>query len=255
MSDPASSDDELPDFELRRRASHLEAIAIVEEGKKDQIAQSWNKEQEKILKIWAEKAAGYRWLHEESARHYRRLNNRFVYPQIFFSTLAGMGGIGMTSADSGENNYLFGYGIATLNIIIAMLTSFQKFIMAAEKSETHATVGRQFAAFYRNIMLELSLNPRDRTDCLELCKLSRSEYDRLMNVAPSVPQKIVNRFKERFNEVTYKPDIANGLSDMQIWEKSQETQTEEAFIKMRSFYKFLYRVKKKKKLQKNNLPV
>ena len=167
MSDAGSSDDELPDFELRRRASHLEAIAIVEEGKKDKIAQSWNKEQEQILRIWAEKAAGYRWLHEESARHYRRLNNRFVYPQIFFSTLAGMGGVGMTSANSSENNYIFGYGIAALNIVIAMLTSFQKFIMAAEKSETHATVGRQFAAFYRNIMLELSLNPRDRTDCLE----------------------------------------------------------------------------------------
>jgi hypothetical protein len=164
-----------------------------------------------------------------------------------------MGGVGITSADTKDNQYLFGYGIAILNILTALLTSVQKFIMAAEKSETHATVGRQFAAFYRNIMLELSLNPRDRTDCLELCKISRNEYDRLMNVAPSVPQKIINQFKQKFKDITYKPDIANGLSDMQIWEKSQDTKLEEAFIKLRTFYKFLHLTSKKKR--KNNLPV
>lgn len=255
MSD---SESDLDMTEIRRRASHMEAIAMVEEGKKDQIAQSWNKEQEQILKIWAEKAAGYRWLHEHSARHYRRLNNRFVYPQILLSTLAGMGGVGITSAETTNNQYLFGYGIAVLNILTALLTSVQKFIMAAEKSEIHATVGRQFAAFYRNIMLELSLNPRDRTDCLELCKISRNEYDRLMNVAPSVPQKIINQFKQKFKDVTYKPDIANGLSDMQIWEKSQDTKLEEAFIKLRTFYKFFhltYKKKKKRDSDKKNLPV
>ena len=49
--------------------NEYEAIAIVEESKKKQIAESWSDEQEQILKKWAEKAAGYRWLHEQSARH------------------------------------------------------------------------------------------------------------------------------------------------------------------------------------------
>ena len=229
--------------------NQYQAIAIVEEEKKKQIAESWSKEQELILKVWAEKAAGYRWLHENSARHYRRLNNRFVYPQIVISTMTGVGGFGTTSSGDKSLNYL-GYVIATMNIFTALLSSFQKFMMSAEKSETHATIARQFAAYYRNISLELALNPRDRTECLELCKACRNEYDRLINVAPSVPQKIINEFKKSFPHAKNKPDIANGLSDMHIWDRTEETKLNIAFSKMRNFYKFMYTVKDEK-----NIPV
>ena len=108
--------------------NQYQAIAIVEEEKKKQIVESWSKEQELILKVWAEKAAGYRWLHENSARHYRRLNNRFVYPQIVISTMAGVGGFGTTSSGDKNLNYL-GYVIATMNIFTALLSSFQKFMI------------------------------------------------------------------------------------------------------------------------------
>jgi hypothetical protein len=240
--------------DLDERVNQLQAIALVEDSRKKERAESWSREQENILKIWAEKAAGYRWLHENSARHYRRLNNKFMYPQIILSTVAGMGGIGITTnttsnTDSDEVSPMIylGYGIAAVNIITALLISFQKFMMSAEKSQVHSTVGRQFATFYRNITLELSLNPADRTECIELCKTCKIEYERLMNVAPSIPQKIVNEFKQKFPDTKYKPDIANGLSDMQIWEKTEETKAEEAFLKMRSFYKMLYNRSKRRK--------
>ena len=80
------------------------------------------------------KAAGYRWLHEIPLRHYRRLNNRYVYPQIVLSTLAGVGGFGATSSNADNLNYL-GYIIAGI-IFTALLSSFQKFIMAAENQKT-----------------------------------------------------------------------------------------------------------------------
>ena len=211
--------------EIEQKARQYEAIALVEEFKKNSTAEGWSDEQEKILKIWAEKAAGYRWLHEQSARHYRQLNNKFVYPQIILSTLAGVSGFGITTSKEDRDWAPVGYAIAALNITAALLTSFQKFISAAEKSENHNTIGRQFAAFYRTIVLELSLNPRDRTDCTELCRQCRIEYDRLMNVAPSVPLKIINRFKCRFPNSRYKPDVANGLSDMQLWEPKESSLT------------------------------
>jgi len=165
-----------------------------------------------------------------------------VYPQIVLSTLAGVGGFGATSSGDSSLNY-FGYIIAGMNIFTALLSSFQKFLMAAEKSETHATIARQFAAYYRNISLERSLNPRDRTECLELCKSCRNEYDRLMNVAPSIPLKIINQFKQNFPHTKNKPDIANGLSDMHIWDRTEETKSEDAFKKMRAFYKILYKTR------------
>ena len=233
--------------DIDERARQYEAIALVEEFKKNANADGWSEEQEKILKIWAEKAAGYRWLHEQSARHYRRLNNRFVYPQIIISTFAGVGGFGVsTSAShlSGSQWSSAGYVIAFLNIISALLVSFQKFMATAEKSETHNTIGRQFAAFYRTIILELSLNPRDRTDCLELCRQCRVEYDRLLNVAPSVPQKIIGRFKQTFPDSKYKPDIANGLSDMKLWSSSEQNQ-DSSIRKMQEKFRKMYEIKNK----------
>ena len=232
-------------------SEQYQAMAIADEHRKQQIAEGWSNEQESILKIWAEKAAGYRWLHEHSARHYKRLNNRFVYPQIVISTLAGMGGFGATSNGNFQEA---GYIIAGCNIVTALLVSFQKFIMAAEKSEIHATVARQFAAFYRNISLELSLNPRDRTECLELCKMCRGEYDRLMNVSPNVPYKIILNFKHAFPELKHKPDIANGFTDMKIWDKTDSTKSQDAFVKMRMFYKLIYRPRRLS-ISKNILPV
>jgi hypothetical protein len=220
--------------------NEYEAIALVEESKKKKIAEGWSDEQEQILKKWAEKAAGYRWLHEQSARHYRRLNNRLVYPQILINTIAGVGGFGITTSGESRQFAYVGYAIAVINIIGALLTSFQKFISAAEKSEMHSTVERQFAAFFRNISLELALNPRDRTECIEMCKSCRYDYDRLMNVAPSVPQKIILRFKDKFPYAVNKPDIANGLSDLKIWEKEESTKTNDAFVKMKMFYKMLF---------------
>ena len=225
------------DDESTPRTARYKAEATVAAARKLDNAASWSREQEQILKQWAEKAAGYRWLHDQSARHYKVLNNRFVYPQIVLSTLAGAGGVGLTSSGRGSG---FGYGIAMVNIFIALLTSFQKFTMAAEKSEQHGTTASQFASFYRNITLELSLNPQDRTECIELCKTSRVEYDRLLSIAPSVPVKMIDKFNHTFPDAKNKPDIANGLSDMQVWAKTDETLYREAFIKMKAFYKLLY---------------
>ena len=154
-------------------------------------------------------------------------------------TVAGVGGFGATSSGEEKFNYI-GYIIAGMNIFTALLSSFQKFMMSAEKSENHATIARQFASYYRNISLELALNPRDRTDCMEICKACRNEYDRLMNVSPNVPQKIINRFKANFPYCKNKPDIANGLSDMHIWDRTEDTKVQDAFYKMRVFYKLMY---------------
>tara|TARA_R110000851_G_scaffold197742_1_gene348842 strand:+ start:1313 stop:2059 length:747 start_codon:yes stop_codon:yes gene_type:complete len=231
----------------------LKALALVDEHKTQDIVDSWSPEQEQILKIWAEKAAGYRWLHEKAGRHYRRLNNKLTYPQIILSTMAGVGGFGISSADSEIMMYL-GYCIAMINIMTALLISFQKFIMAAEKSENHTAISRQFASFYRNITLELSLNPKNRSNCLELCNACKDRYDRLMNIAPNVPEKIILQFKSQFPNAKYKPDVANGLSDMQIWEKTQETKCEDAFIRMRAFYTFLYNTKSRRRVSKILLP-
>jgi len=208
----------------------LKAQAVADETRRKKNAEAWTREQENILKIWAEKAAGNRWLHDRAARHYRRQNNRLSYPTIILSTLAGVGGFG------GSGLWWVPYIIGVMNINIAIIGSFQKFLRCAEKSELHGNISRQYASFYRNITLELSLEPGDRTPPLEMCKNCRAEYDRLSNIAPDVPSKVIEQFKSAFPDLKTKPDVANGMSTIKIYAKKNATITNDAFIKLKRFY-------------------
>jgi len=61
-----------------------------------------------------------------------------------------------------------------------------------------------------------------------------------MNVAPSVPQKIINLFKRRFPDAKYKPDIANGLSDLQLWDSKDAEKVDQAVLMMREYFREMY---------------
>jgi hypothetical protein len=69
--------------------SDYRTLAEYENLKKRQIKQSWCEDQERILKIWAEKASGWAWLHEKSSRYFNKLTNVYTYSSIILSTMAG----------------------------------------------------------------------------------------------------------------------------------------------------------------------
>ena len=198
-------------------------LAEYDKIKKRQVKESWTPQQERILKIWAEKASGWAWLHERSSRYYNRLTNRFSYPSIVLSTISGglgflMGGQEMT-VDNAEGkdgrvrsvNYYFTFTISVMNLVSAVLISLQKFKRTSEHAEMHSHMNKMFSSFYRKIVLELALQPGDRKDCLEFCKQCREEYDKLVNDAPDVPSRIIEAFKSTFDDATHVPEIANGL--------------------------------------------
>ena len=183
----------------------LDNLNSFENIKKEQIARSWDKEQQDILQIWAEKASGWAWLHDKSTRYYRAQADKFSYTSIIFNTVAG--GIGFL----GNMNDYLPYIIAIMNIFSAMLSSLQKFLRSTEKSESHALYSKIFSSFTRKISLELSLNPRDRRECIEFCKQCRDEYDKAVTDCPLVPQSIINWFRVEFEHEKNKPEVANGL--------------------------------------------
>jgi len=200
--------------------------------KKEQIANTWNKEQQDILQIWAEKSSGWAWLHDKSTRYYRNQGDKFTYTSIIFNTVAG--GIGFL----GNMNYYLPYIIAIMNILSAMLSSLQKFLRSTEKSESHSLYSKIFSSFTRKITLELSLNPRDRRDCIEFCKQCRDEYDKAVTDCPMVPQHIIDLFKIEFKDEPNKPEIANGLHHFTNYSMCEKKITNEDFQKLRMFMKW-----------------
>jgi hypothetical protein len=221
-------------------------IAKYENVIKRRVADSWNPDQERILKIWAEKASGWAWLHDYASRHYNSLTNKFTYPAILLSTVSGGLGFSVAGQVSEENtsgnykstNKIMIYIIGGMNIAAAVLSSLQKFIRSTEKAEMHMHMNKIFSSFARKIVLELALQPGDRKDCIEFCKICRDEYDKLVTDSPQIPSHVILQFRELFKNANHIPEVANGLIHFETYTPTIDGTKHNAFIAMRAFYKW-----------------
>ena len=179
---------------------------------KNRIAESWCKEQEEILQMWAEKASGWAWLHDKAVRHYNTASNRIMYPTLIISTLAG--GIGLIIAggrcDHDYSTYIE-YIVAGSHILCSTLTTLNRYLRSNEKAEIHMHMNKSFSSFARKIVLELTLSPEDRRDAIEFCKSCRDEYDKLVTDSLLMPEKVIYEFKLKFPDAKFKPEVCNGL--------------------------------------------
>ena len=91
----------------------------------------WCEKQEKLLIKWAEKAAGYRWLHNHARLFYKKQNDWLSYPSIVIASITGVGGFAVlnpsgnenVSQDTKNNIMVIQYFFAFLNVLGGILTS------------------------------------------------------------------------------------------------------------------------------------
>ena len=193
----------------------------------------WCPKQEQLLIRWAEKAAGYRWLHNHARMFYKKQNDWLSYPCIIISSITGVGGFAVLSPDSDNMSsqqkqkiVIFQYFFAFMNVVAGILTSISKFNNSSRMMEAHSVMSVQYSKFYRNIDMELSLETKYREDVLEFVNKVRLEYDRLLDDAPDIPSHTIEAFNETFPDKENKPDVCNGLSIIsQDMTKSDELRT------------------------------
>jgi hypothetical protein len=174
---------------------------------------SWSTNQENLLKSWADKIAGYRWLHLRSNELYDRYNNYLAYPIMILSTIAGVGGLSSISPDKPTPFELYTqYVFFSCNIVVSILSSIQRFNSYVGKSERHSQAAVQYSKFYRLISMELSLDRSERDFGVEFCKQSKIEFDRLLSASPEIPISIIDMFNSKFSHLHNKPDVCNGLT-------------------------------------------
>ena len=179
----------------------------------------WCPKQEKLLIGWAEKAAGYRWLHNYSRMFYKKQNDWLSYPCIIISSITGVGGFAVLSpndqtiSDSKKQQIIaVQYFIAFLNGLAGILTSVSKFNNSTKMMETHSAMCVQWSKFYRNIEMELSLETEHRGEVNEFVSKCRQEYDRLLDDSPDIPSNSIDAFNMTFPDKENKPDVCNGLN-------------------------------------------
>jgi len=191
----------------------------------------WCDKQEKLLVKWAEKAAGYRWLHNHARLYFKRQNDYLSYPSIIIASITGVGGFAVLNPSGGDNVsdethtriILIQYFFAFLNVMGGILTSISKFSQSSTMIETHSNMCVQWSKFYRSIDMELSLDTKHRVDVVEFVTKSREEYDRLLSEAPDIPEISIKSFNNAFPDKETKPDVCNGLSIIVSDDQSSDT--------------------------------
>ena len=179
------------------------------------ITVEWTPEHEGILIEWADKAMCYRWLHSKSYNLYARLNAWYTIPVIIISTITGTANFAQERVPVEYQNY-FAMVVGSFSIAAGIITTIQQFLKITQLNEAHRVSSIAWDKFYRNIKIELAKHPMERMEVRQMIKMSKEEYDRLMETSPNIPEKIVGEFKVNFNkhstiEKIFKPEICDIL--------------------------------------------
>jgi hypothetical protein len=186
--------------------------------KKDKIKDVWTDECEELLAEWSEKASCYRWLHGRCEKSYQKWYYCFSIPVIILSTLTGAANVGMDSFVPQENKSIASAIVGGVNIFAGIVSTLQNFLKVAELMEAHRIAGVSWGKLQRNIAIELALDPKRRVLQTDFLKLSRAEYDRLIEAGPIIDDGIIAQFNKKFkNYEVSKPSICNGLDKCNIY--------------------------------------
>ena len=183
----------------------------------------WKKEEENLLKEWADKAQCYKWMHLKSHEKYRSKNAWFTIPVIIISTFTGTANFAQDRFPESHRSTVV-MAVGALNIIAGIITTIYQFLKISEMNEAHRVASLSWDKFYRNLKTELTKNPLDRFSPYEMIKISKEEYDRLVEISPLIPNDVIQSFNTTFkrNIEVIRPDLCGELNSTSIYEITDE---------------------------------
>lgn len=186
----------------------------------------WKEEEEILLKGWADKAQCYEWMHFKGYEKYKKSKAWYTIPVIIISTITGTANFAQDRFDEKNKKYIV-MGIGSLNIVAGIVTTIYQFLKISELNEAHRNAALSWGKLYRNLKSELSKHPLDRSPHDQVVKLSKEEYDRLIEISPLVPKDILTEFNSKFGkrEDFTKPEVCTTDFGTNIY-KMQNTERE-----------------------------
>ena len=157
----------------------------------------WSPENELIMIEWCDVAQCYKWLNSRAHSKYSYMHAWFTIPAIIFSTVSGTASFAQSSIPANFQVYA-PLIIGTINICIGILTTIQQYLKISELNEAHRVSSIAWDKFARNIRIELSKHPDERTDAKTFIKICRQEFDRLMETSPDIKDIIIKEFNDAF---------------------------------------------------------
>ena len=180
---------------------------------------SYNKRLEAYFATTGEKAHCLSWIHRKAEEMYSSRSVWIDLPVIILGTLNGAVSVGSDSLFGGSQYASVGVGIVAL--LTAILTTIGSYFAWSRRAEGHRISALNYAKLYRFLSIELALPRTERMIPNDLLKYVKTEYDRLSEISPLVPPRIITLFRTRFSDAKYdaisRPEDTNGLSPVEIY--------------------------------------
>lgn len=187
--------------------------------------EKWSDEIEELLKEWSEVGLCYTWLHSYSERKYKKKYHNMSIPIIVLSTLTGTANFAMDSFVAEGSKQFASAVVGGFNIFAGILGTLMSFLKYAEIYENHRISCVSWSKFARSIQIELALKDSKRKNCRDFLKVSRAEYDRLLESSPNIDRDIIAIFNKKFNSKypnVNRPLVCNGLKEVVIYRSDDE---------------------------------
>ena len=183
----------------------------------------WKKEEEELLKQWSDKAQCYQWLHMRARDIYQRKNAIYTIPVIIISTIVGTANFAQDRFSEDDRKYVT-MGIGSLSIIAGIISTISQFLKVPELAEAHRVASISWGKFYRNVKTELSRHPLDRDTPYQIINFNKKEFDKLVEMSPAIPKKILKEFKAKFKNIENLiiPEMCDKLTATAIYDISDE---------------------------------
>lgn len=183
----------------------------------------WKKEEEELIRQWADKAQCYQWLHMRSRDVYQKKNAAYTIPVIIISTIVGTANFAQDRF-SEDNRKFVAMGIGTLSIVAGIISTVSQFLKVSELNESHRIASLSWGKFYRTVKTEITRHPLDRNYPSMVISQNKEEFDRLVEISPPVPKKILEEFQRKFGSITHltKPEMCDQLFPTTIYEISED---------------------------------
>lgn len=183
----------------------------------------WNHRLEQYLAETGERAHCYAWLHKQAEAFYSRLTVFIDLPVIILGTINGSISVGSQALFGDSKTAPVAIGAVVL--LTAILTTIGSYFTWSRRAEAHKISSLSYAKLYRFLSVEMNLPRIERMTPADLLKYVKTEYDRLSEISPLIPKRIIEDFKIRFAKIQdiTKPEETNGLHAISIYKDPATT--------------------------------
>jgi hypothetical protein len=181
---------------------------------------SWTERLEEYFASSAEKAHCLSVLHKQSEALYSGRKTFIELPVIVGSAVIGFLNAGSTTMFQDPKIASIALGVGSL--VVSVLQTINTYFSWAKRAEGHRIASIQYSRLYRFLSIEMSLPRSERLPPSELLKQTKDTYDRLQEISPLLPVRVLREFRAKYDKETEisKPEEANGLERVLVYQEN-----------------------------------